>query len=243
MRVAVCSDLHGNLEAVREIWNSFHDIDRIYCLGDLVGIGPNPREVMEIVLDDSRVRWVMGNHDINTREGTQLGPLQYVPRKPHHDWVRKEIDDLLQELDAPMSITQEFSGKEIHFMHRHPDDCGSKVPYFDRPYPEVLDDFYSEVPGDILMFGHTHIPLMVVGNTGRIYANPGSVGAENGGISTYFVLDNDHDALSGMAIRKVRYDPEPVKMKLKRKNVPYRRFIIDHFFGSGSWVPSTVKDI
>jgi putative phosphoesterase len=243
MRIAVCSDLHGNLEAVRELWNSFHDIDRIYCLGDLVGIGPDPRKVMEIVLDDKRFSWVMGNHDINTRDGTELGPLQYVPRKPHHQWVRKEIDDLVVELDAPMSISLNESKTRIVLMHRHPDDCGSKVPYFDRPYPEVLDDFYSDVPGEILMFGHTHIPLMVVGNRGRIYVNPGSVGAENGGLATYLVFDNDQGALSGMTLRKVRYDPEPVKKKLKRKEVPYHRFIIEHFFEGVSWAPSTVKDI
>ncbi len=243
MRVAVCSDLHGNIDAVKNIWEALHDADRIICLGDIVGIGPHPREVLEHVLDDKRVIRVMGNHDMNTRDGTQLGPIQHVPRRPHHDWVRSELGELTKDLSSPMSIKMELGGRKMVFMHRHPDDCGSKVPYFDRPFPEVLDDFYSDIDGDMIFFGHTHIPLMVMGNTGRSYLNPGSVGAENGGFSSFIVLDDENDKRIGVAKRTIGYDKEKVVLDLKRLKVPYHRFIIENFYNDRGWVSSTVKDI
>jgi putative phosphoesterase len=243
MRIAVISDLHGNLEAVEEVWDSFHDIDRIICLGDLVGIGPDPLEVLERVVDDSRIIRVMGNHDVNTRDRTELGPLQHVPRKPHHDWVREMLGDSSEELTAPLSSRLVLGSKEITFMHRHPDDCGSKVPYFDRPFPEVIDDFYADVSGDILLFGHTHIPLMLVGDHGRIYINPGSIGAENGGIATYAVLDDENGRSPGITLRKIKYDIERVRRKIERRKVPYWQFILKNFFTRGFSPSSTVNDI
>ncbi|HHD16026.1 MAG TPA: metallophosphatase family protein, partial [Euryarchaeota archaeon] len=60
MRIAVISDLHGNMDAVSGMMGSIEDADRIICLGDVVGIGPDPAEVLETVLDDERISWVLG---------------------------------------------------------------------------------------------------------------------------------------------------------------------------------------
>ena len=51
MKRAIISDVHGNLEALRAV---FEDIDRqrvdaIYCLGDIVGYGPNPCECVKLI--------------------------------------------------------------------------------------------------------------------------------------------------------------------------------------------------
>lgn len=243
MRIAVISDLHGNLEAARRLWNDIEEADRIFCLGDTVGIGPDPREVLEMVLDDDRVTWVMGNHEINTRDMKELGPLDHMPRRPHHDWVRKEIGDLISRLDAPMSASLSICDKDLCFMHRHPDDCGSKVPYYDRPFPEVLDDFYSNIDADILFFGHTHIPMFVRGSEGRTYINPGSVGTQNGGIGTYVMVDDMEGSALRVTRRYVEYDRSDIVKKLKSKDVPYHKFIIRNFYEGKGFGPYTVKDI
>ena len=53
MRIAILSDIHGNLEALTTIINYIEDdnIDEIYCLGDIVGYGSNPNECIEIIAD------------------------------------------------------------------------------------------------------------------------------------------------------------------------------------------------
>ena len=114
-------------------------------------------------------------------------------------------------------------------MHRHPLDCGSKVPYFNRPYPEVLDEFYSDVVGDILFFGHTHFPLDIIGIKGRRYVNPGAVGAQNNGFASFVTMDTRKGQVSLDRI-EVPYDRDAVVEELGAEEVPYHRFIVAHFF-------------
>jgi len=230
LRIAVLSDIHSNPWALENVLEAIDDVNRIYVLGDIVGIGPRPSEAIDLLRRDSRVHRVMGNHDHNTLHGTEFGPTDIVPRRPHHDWMRSKLSvDQLEYLAAPFEITLS-DGIDIRFMHRHPLDCGSKVPYFDRPHPDVLDDFYSDVPGDLLFFGHTHFPLDVQGLTGRRYVNPGAVGAQNGGKASYVLMDTSRGS-SSIERKEVPYDVEAVVEDLEKEEVPYRHFIIRQFFG------------
>ncbi|RMG33021.1 MAG: metallophosphoesterase, partial [Methanobacteriota archaeon] len=51
MKFAIVSDIHGNLEAFQTVLDYIHSqqIDKIICLGDVVGYGPNPNECVELV--------------------------------------------------------------------------------------------------------------------------------------------------------------------------------------------------
>lgn len=229
MKIAVLSDIHANTWALEAVLERISHVERIYVLGDIVGIGPRPGEVIDILGKDKRVRSVMGNHDHNTLHDTELGPTEIVPRRPHHEWMRSQLSsDQLAALEAPfdMELNEDLS---IRFMHRHPDDCGSKVPYFNRPYPEVLDDFYSDVPGDVLFFGHTHFPLDVIGRGGRRYVNPGAVGVQNNGLASYVTMDTTKGP-GTIERSEVPYEKDAVVEELDLKEVPYHRFIISHFF-------------
>jgi hypothetical protein len=87
-RVAFISDLHANLVALDAV---FADIDRlgvdeIVCLGDIVDLGPQPRELLAR-LDEREVRCIQGNHD----------PLDEHPSHPAlldiETWTREQLDD------------------------------------------------------------------------------------------------------------------------------------------------------
>jgi diadenosine tetraphosphatase ApaH/serine/threonine PP2A family protein phosphatase len=171
----------------------------------------------------------MGNHDHNTLYGTELGPTDIVPRRPHHQWVRSRLGSgQLEYLKAEMMIGMD-DGVRFRFMHRHPLDCGSKVPYYDSPYPDVLDRFYSDVDGDVLFFGHTHFHLDVRGKTGRRYLNPGAVGAQNGGAASYIrVCTRRGPPL--IERKEVQYDLGAVREEMEIRKPPYWKFILDHFF-------------
>lgn len=204
-------------------------MDRIYVLGDIVGIGSRPGEVIDILKNEKRIHKVMGNHDHNTLYDTELGPTEIVPRRPHHEWMRSQLSaDQLSYLEAPFELALEGSSS-IRFMHRHPLDCGSKVPYYDRPYADILDRFYSDVDGDILFFGHTHFPLDVVSGKGRRYVNPGAIGAQNDGLASFVTMDTKN-GLSSIERVEVPYDMGEVVEDLQSKEVPYHRFIVSHFF-------------
>lgn len=65
MRLAVFSDIHGNLEALRAFVRASADLnlDRYICLGDIVGYGARPNECIELVRSLPRVNFILGNHD------------------------------------------------------------------------------------------------------------------------------------------------------------------------------------
>jgi len=74
MRIAILSDIHGNLEALEQV---LEDLDRqrpdsVVCLGDNVGYGPNPEEVLNIVRE-RRMPCVMGNHELGVVDAQYLG--------------------------------------------------------------------------------------------------------------------------------------------------------------------------
>ncbi len=62
---ALISDIHGNLEALKEVLADIRsqNIDEIYCLGDIVGYGPNPAECIDLVEKRCKVT-LLGNHDL-----------------------------------------------------------------------------------------------------------------------------------------------------------------------------------
>lgn len=61
---AIISDIHGNLEAMNVVLADIkrRGINEILCLGDVVGYGPNPRECLDLVMDNCK-SVLMGNHD------------------------------------------------------------------------------------------------------------------------------------------------------------------------------------
>jgi predicted phosphodiesterase len=60
---AIISDIHSNFEALQAVLADIerHKVDEIYCLGDVVGYGPNPRECVDLVMNCKVV--LLGNHD------------------------------------------------------------------------------------------------------------------------------------------------------------------------------------
>jgi len=168
---AVISDIHSNLEALTTV---LQDIDRrgiktIYCLGDVVGYGANPKECLDMVI--KRVKWsVLGNHDY---------AVFYEPTNFNYGaeqasfWTREilEAGD-----DKPMSDDRwSFLGQlAMRKVLRIKLDCGTAVLDFvhaspRRPINEYVfpDDVYTTPQKIRLLFervehvcfiGHTHLP-------------------------------------------------------------------------------------
>jgi len=65
MKIAIISDIHGNLTALNAVLQDIEKqgIENFFFLGDLVMNGPNPREVMEIIEDLGPEVWIKGNTD------------------------------------------------------------------------------------------------------------------------------------------------------------------------------------
>src|SRR5690349_21669077 len=93
MRVAVISDIHGNLHALEAVLADIVDAapDEVWCLGDVVGYGPRPNECADIVRERSAVVLV-GNHDlaaIGNLSTAEFGPLASVSAQ----WTAAKLTD------------------------------------------------------------------------------------------------------------------------------------------------------
>ena len=64
MRVLVISDIHANYTALTTVLNDAGEVDETWCLGDLVGYGPDPNAVVEEVRDIKNLTCLLGNHDV-----------------------------------------------------------------------------------------------------------------------------------------------------------------------------------
>src|SRR6185295_10532890 len=84
---AIISDIHGNLEALQAVLGDIekHQVDEIYCLGDVVGYGPNPRECIDLVMQCQMV--LLGNHD----QGAMFDPEGFNrPAEQAIFWTRSQ---------------------------------------------------------------------------------------------------------------------------------------------------------
>ena len=63
MRILVISDIHANLTALEAVLNASDDYDAVWCLGDLVGYGPDPNECVAKIRDLQNLLCIIGNHD------------------------------------------------------------------------------------------------------------------------------------------------------------------------------------
>jgi len=63
LRTLIISDIHANKTALEAVIKDAGEVDSTYCLGDVVGYGPDPNECVERLLDIPDLTWIIGNHD------------------------------------------------------------------------------------------------------------------------------------------------------------------------------------
>ena len=90
MRRALISDIHGNLEALEAVLDDIkaQGISEIYCLGDIIGYGPNPRECIDLVMENCQVT-LLGNHD----QGAMFDPDGFnIGAERAIFWTREQLE-------------------------------------------------------------------------------------------------------------------------------------------------------
>lgn len=204
MKLLVLSDIHGNwpaLQAIRE------EADAVVCLGDMVSYGPYPRECVAWVRDHA-VHVVRGNHDTALasrvdpkaagfkRELARATLVRHRRRLPQEDvaWLR----------GLPTDVGFRFDDYTFDAVHASPEDHLFSYHLTPELPDEELKNETARVRADLLLVGHTHLP-MIRGAWTKVVVNPGSVGQPLDGDprASYAVIQD------GVAeIRRVAYDVE-----------------------------------
>ena len=216
-RLVVVSDIHSNLEALHAVLEAAGEGD-IYCLGDIVGYGANPNEVLEL-LKDRGVKAVMGNHD----DAVVTGETGWFNARAAMAvlWTRKNMTEenrkYLQSL--PLEIREEVEGVGMYMTHGSPDDRLRE--YVDlRTHADLLPHYLSKTGCSLIALGHTHVPYGWEGEGGRVF-NPGSVGQpRDGDPRAAFAVVSLDGGRSSLDLKRVGYDVETAARKILEAGLP-----------------------
>lgn len=178
MKIAIISDTHGNLDALKVFFESqahSENFDELWVLGDQVNFGPQPREVVEILRDRADIA-IQGNHDhaVGFDDDSRWTPAFRATAEATRRHTSAELSDeqklYLREL--PLTVKVERGGARFQLVHATPSD-----PHYGYLLADA-DGWAAElesVDADVLLVGHTHTPFIrQIGN--KTVVNPGSIG-------------------------------------------------------------------
>lgn len=212
MRIALLSDIHGNIHALESVLEDIdrQNPDRVYCLGDLVGYGAHPNEVIELIRSRG-IPTIMGNYDDGVGfdkddcgcayKGAEMRRLGDLSLQWSKERVTAENKAFLRALHA--NIRFEAEGKRMLLVHGSPRKINEYL-FEDRPLFS-LERIARECDADLLAFGHTHLPYQK-DVLGVRFVNDGSVGKpKDGDTRAAYAFIDVSDEIQ-VTIRRVAYD-------------------------------------
>lgn len=181
--MTIFGDIHGNLPALEAV---FQDIEargltRLYCLGDLVGYGTFPNEVVNLIRRRD-IPTLMGNYDqgvgvssddcgcaYKTDVDRQRGEMSIMWSNAH---TTEDNKAFLRDLPTRISVS--MGDLNVLLVHGSPRKVNEYM-FVDRP-DDYFERILDSVGVDVLVCGHTHLPYHKILPSGRHVINAGSVG-------------------------------------------------------------------
>jgi predicted phosphodiesterase len=236
---AIISDIHGNLDALGAVMSDIRQqgADEVYCLGDIVGYGPNPCECIQVAVQLDTC--ILGNHDLGALfdpEGFSSNAEQAI------FWTRRQLEAPLNPEDPDDPVSRARQVAQWNFLCELPRTVredpylfvhgSARNPLHEYVFPEdvfnkqKLDRIFSFIP-QYCFQGHTHVPgIFTAAGTflrpdelesgyrlgaQKIMVNVGSVGQPRDGDprACYVLLDEDT-----IRFRRIEYPVEKVVAKI-----------------------------
>lgn len=227
-QITIFGDIHANIPALEAVFADMETrgLNNLYCLGDLVGYGTFPNEVIAAIRERN-IPTIMGNYDLGvgqdsddcgcayrTPEAKALGERSIAWSNTHTSaenkaFLRGLVDKIpLQLGDLKVVLVHGSSRKVNEYL------------YEDRPEAS-LERLLNMVDADVLVCGHTHLPYHRVLRDGRHVINAGSVGKpkDNDPRACYLVLSAEGQDLSVEVVR-VPYDVERAAQAIEATEMP-----------------------
>lgn len=210
MKIAVISDIHANIYALMTVLEDIDSerVDTIVCLGDLVGYGPHPNEVISTIRRRN-ILCLKGNYDSSVVDNE----FSFIRENPINSFSMPwAVNELREEnrifLDnLPSTISLNVANKSILFVHGSP----NKINEYLLQDGENTSEIMSALKEDILLSAHTHIPCAKeFGN--KLFINCGSVGKPKIGRPnpTYCIMDITNSGGVKVKIKEVAYEVKKI---------------------------------
>lgn len=234
MRVLVISDIHANLTALEAVLDAAVPYDTVWCLGDLVGYGPDPNECIDLIRSLPDLLCLIGNHD---QAALDMIPLSRFNRDAGEvaAWTQQILTE--ENKDYLRSLASKISLDQFTLAHGSPN----------QPVWEYILDAHSADRSfaafntDYCLVGHSHLPLIfyrppesnftakkyVEWNQAmellpRMILNPGSVGQprDRDPRSSFAILDLESNTWE---MKRVEYDISQVQQRIIDAGLPERQ--------------------
>ncbi|NJK61963.1 MAG: metallophosphoesterase family protein [Synechococcaceae cyanobacterium SM2_3_1] len=247
MKIAVLSCIHGNLPALDAVLVDIREqeVDQIFCVGDLVGYGPFPNEVVERIRQ-LQIPTCAGCWDEDVVEGHNACECSYPSLLAEkrgliaHEWTNRVVTS--ENRDYLAQLPHSLRYENLCFVHGSPNSAHEYLlPNMDRFM--ALERVFS-TGADVLFCGHTHIPYVRVLDQAQIQIhineinqvgsqkihqthnipmkqiiNVGSVGEPRHGRphATYVIYD---DQTQKVSLREIPYNVSFTSMAILEKGLP-----------------------
>ena len=226
MRLAVFSDIHGNLPALEAVLGDIRSrgVDGVYCLGDLVGYAPFPNEVTERIRRE-HIPTIMGNYDDGVGFDRDECGCAYreaderLRGQQSLEWTKARVTpdnkSFLRTLVPEIRLGLE--GKRLLLVHGSPRKMNEYL--FEDRALSSFQRLAASSNADIIVFGHTHKPY-VKEVDGVRFVNAGSVGKpKDGDWRACYVLLTPDPAAPVQFIR-VEYDIDRAMTAIRNTTLP-----------------------
>ena len=236
MRRLVVSDIHSNLAAFQAVLDDAGPVDEVWCLGDVVGYGPDPNGCVDLLRSLPHL-CIAGNHDWATLGRLDLREFNPDAREANL-WNRKQLTpENLAYLDGlPETFLEEGQFSLVHGSPRYP-----IWEYIIYPATAEVNFEYMSTP--YCLVGHTHTPVIFRLHDGEdgqgnemivpvpgvplelgpepLIVNPGSVGQPRDGDprASYLILDTQAMTIEH---HRVEYPVEITQAKMMECDMPLR---------------------
>jgi len=234
MRALILSDIHANLTALKAVLEDAGSFDQLWCLGDIVGYGPDPNECTALIRSMSLLKCVKGNHDAAILGEIDLVSFNYEARASLM-WLMNQLE--ADHLHWLSTIEERLEFDDITMVHGSP-----RNPIWEYLMdPISAGENMSAFSTQLCFVGHTHVPgvfqqhgdnmkstryvAMTDGSEfypeNKVIINPGSVGQprDNDPRSAYAIFD---DQANRLEFHRVFYDIEQVQRRILAAGLPRR---------------------
>lgn len=235
MKIAVFSDIHGNLQALEAIVADINknNFDEVICLGDAIAMGPNPKECLDLIIDND-YKMILGNHELYYLKGTQIDDEMGEGEIKHQKWIKEQLkDDYIDFLNkCPIKI--EITKNNIKMLFQHfliDDNSKDEYPFVDLSI--VKDDRVSEqfdkIDTKYMFIGHEHKSFEVELNNKKLF-DAGSSGCRKDDKTFYTIITIENDVVN-IEKKYLIYDRDQFVSTVKNIEYPDREIISKIFFG------------
>lgn len=233
MRILIISDIHSNLTALEAVLAHASPIEAVWCLGDLVGYGPDPNECIQRIQELPNLVCLHGNHDAAAAGMIEVDTFNYEARTAV-EWTQSVLSPAnVQYLRSLPDHTVVDSVSLAHGSPREP-----TWEYLLDIHTATVNFDHFETP--FCFVGHSHVPVVFqlqdgahsarlstpaadssLEMTPRAIFNPGSVGQprDHDPRAAYAIFDQDNQTWYQ---HRVEYDIPIVQARMYQANLPPR---------------------